>query len=258
MTINTNKKEQGVSLKTITKAYQPDHYFYFYTYELADEQTEKEVDFLIKELAIQNKTAVLDLACGHGRHTNRLAKTGCKITGLDMSKDFLKQARKEARKNKVAVNYILADMRKITYREVFDKILLLFTSFGYDNEADSLKLLKRIANALKPKGLLCLDLRNKDNLVQGLPKYTVIEKDKGFMQDHLSINLVNSRLHIKRKYCVNNKVTPVNFSFRVYSYPEIKETLKQAGFMVKSVYGNWDGDALTIDSKRMIIIAQKI
>ena len=46
---------------------------YFYGDMLTDERTEAEVGALVRMLELDTPKKILDLACGYGRHTNRLA-----------------------------------------------------------------------------------------------------------------------------------------------------------------------------------------
>ncbi len=73
-----------------------DDYLYFYSESLTDERTEKEVNALIKLLALDRPKKILDLACGYGRHTNRLAVMGHTMTGVDITPGFLEIARRDA------------------------------------------------------------------------------------------------------------------------------------------------------------------
>jgi len=41
------------------------------------------VDFLVERLELGSDTRVLDLGCGHGRHTLELARRGIPVVGLD-------------------------------------------------------------------------------------------------------------------------------------------------------------------------------
>lgn len=86
--------------------------------------------FLIKYAALDRPTDILDLACGHGRHANALAKLGHRVTGIDITEIFLKVAQEEAKKLAVKVNYIQQDMRDLDYKEAFDRVFVLFTAIG--------------------------------------------------------------------------------------------------------------------------------
>ncbi|HSB67602.1 MAG TPA: hypothetical protein VLD65_13575, partial [Anaerolineales bacterium] len=58
-----------------------DDYLYFYGEMLTDERTDTEVRALVGMLELDNPKRILDLACGFGRHSNRLAALGHTITG---------------------------------------------------------------------------------------------------------------------------------------------------------------------------------
>ena len=57
------------------------------------EQTRSEVEFLVEELIIQPGARILDVPCGNGRHSRALAERGHALTGVDLSDEFLAEAR---------------------------------------------------------------------------------------------------------------------------------------------------------------------
>lgn len=237
--------------------FEPDDYLYFYEYALTEEKTNKEIDFLVKELELQVPMEILDLACGHGRHSNKLAMMGYKVTGVDITLGFLKMAMDEARRLGVQVNYIQRDMRKIRFKEEFDRVLLLFTSFGYFEDEENLKVLKNVAKALKPKGLFCLDTINRDNLVKSFVPYIVIEKGEDLIIDRNSFDVFTGRMYNKRIVIRDGKRKDKPFFIRLYSLTEIQDLLKLAGLEIYKVYGDWDSSPFNLNSRRMIIIAKK-
>ena len=100
--------------------FEPNDYLYFYEDMLTLKRTKKEIEFLVKKLKLNKPMKILDLSCGHGRHANRLAKLGHKVTGVDITFGFLEIAKKDARKSEVKVRYVQQDMRKISFKEEFD------------------------------------------------------------------------------------------------------------------------------------------
>jgi 2-polyprenyl-3-methyl-5-hydroxy-6-metoxy-1,4-benzoquinol methylase len=92
--------------------FEVDDYLYFYQDRLTEERTEKEVEFLVRELGLSTPKKILDLACGHGRHSNSLAKLGHRVTGVDITQGFL-EARRNA--NKLGVDVIVHEERYERY-----------------------------------------------------------------------------------------------------------------------------------------------
>ena len=53
---------------------------------------------------------IVDLGCGHGRHSVELAKRGHKVTGIDLTEGFLEVARRDAEEQKVDVSFVRGDI----------------------------------------------------------------------------------------------------------------------------------------------------
>jgi tRNA/tmRNA/rRNA uracil-C5-methylase (TrmA/RlmC/RlmD family) len=62
------------------------------------EDTENQVDFIIKSLNLQGSEHILDLACGYGRHSLSLARRGFSVVGVDITRDYIEDAIKNAKK----------------------------------------------------------------------------------------------------------------------------------------------------------------
>lgn len=238
--------------------FEPHDYLYFYSDGLTKERTEQEVNFLIKYLRLKNLMQILDLACGHGRYSNRLAELGFNVTGVDITEGFLEIARKEARQKNLNIKYLHQDMRKIKFKEKFDRALLLFTAFGYFDDKTNLKVLQNIARALKPEGLLCFDTFNRDAFLKSYLPYIVTEKGDDLMIDIHRYDDKTFRLYNKRIIIRNGKRKDKPFFVRLYSPTEIRILLQKAGMRIFTIYSDWQGKAFTNDSRRMIVVAQKI
>lgn len=238
-------------------AFDPNNYLYFYEKSISPEVTKKQIDFLVKHLQLTKKMRILDVACGHGRHAIQLAEQGHSVVGVDSSKDFINIARSEAHRRGVSVRYVIGDMRHISYQREFDRVILLYTSFGYFSDDDNFKVLKNVAAALKSGGLFCLDILNRDALLKNLLPYVVTKKEENLMISCPSFDARTGRLRNDRIIIRNGLRKDFSFSIRVYNFTEIKNLLGLAGLDVHEVYGSWDEHPFTSESERMIIIAKK-
>ncbi len=88
----------------------------------------REIPFLVDLVDGKGEARILDLACGSGRHAVALAQQGYKVVGLDKSKSMIKAARKLARKEKVTVDFLVADM--VTMKEAVEGEFNLITCLG--------------------------------------------------------------------------------------------------------------------------------
>lgn len=75
-----------------------------------EEWTEKDVNFLARQLPLPRYARVLDLCRGYGRHALRLAQRGYQVTGLDRDEAAISEARRRTREAGQEVTYILGDM----------------------------------------------------------------------------------------------------------------------------------------------------
>jgi SAM-dependent methyltransferase len=225
---------------------------------ITDEATERQVAFLLRELALDSPQKILDLACGFGRHANRLAALGHDVTGIDLTPGFLELARLDAQARGVQVNYLQGDMRQIDYQAAFDHVLLMFTAFGYFEDEQNLLVLKNVARALKPGGLLIFDIMNRDTFLKGFLPDHVTEKESSLMIDRHFFDSLSGRLYNRRIVIREGVRRDKPFFIRMYNASEINSLLEQAGLKIKNIYADWDSNPLTIDSRRLVVIAQKV
>lgn len=237
--------------------FEVDDYLYFYSEGLTEERTEAEVAALVKMLALDRPMQILDLACGFGRHANRLAALGHQVTGIDITPGFLDIARREAARRGVQVAYSQGDMRTLDYTAAFDRVLIIFTAFGYFSDEENLDVLKRAGRALRPGGLLMFDIQNRDTYLKNALPFYVTEKEGNLMIDRCSLDAATGRMYNRRIVIRNGVRKDKPFFVRLYNPSEITELVERAGLQVDHIHGGWDGQALSADAKRLIMIARK-
>ncbi len=141
-----------------------------YYHILYKNRNEREAEmFLEKLLTYLNpakEAAILDLACGKGRHSVYLANQGYYVTGVDLSEKSIKAARKHESER---LSFYTHDMRTGFRTNYYDYIFNLFTSFGYfDTEKDHLRTLENVTLGLKPGGHFLLDFFNAQKVIANL------------------------------------------------------------------------------------------
>lgn len=242
----------------LENVFQVDDYLYFYSESLTDERSDAETAALVKLLELDQPCDILDLACGFGRHANRLAAMGHRLTGVDYMPGFLERARADATRRGVQVNYRQEDMRRIKFQSAFDRVTLLFTAFGYFKDAENLLVLENVARALRPGGLFLTDGMNRDAVSSPnfLP-YIVTEKGADLMIDRNSFDSQTGLLYNQRIVIRDGVRRDVPFAIRIYNPSEMRQVLVNAGLEVVGIYGNWEGEPASSASQRLVMLARK-
>ena len=235
-----------------------DDYMYFYGDMLTDESSERQVVFLTDALALEQPMDILDLACGFGRHANRLAALGHRVTGVDLTPGFLEMARQDAQQRGVQVDYCQGDMRRLEAVEAYDRVLMMFTAFGYFEDDENLLVLQNIARALRPGGLLIFDTQNRDVFLKGFLPAIVTEKEGNLMIDRSSFDGLSGKLYNRRIVIRNGVRRDKPFFVRIYNPTEIRDLLHRAGLEPYQFYSDWNGAPISVDARRMIVVARKM
>lgn len=246
-------------------------YFDTYSAELTPERTSQEVDFVIKATQLKPADQILDLACGHGRHSIELARRGFyNITGLDYSQVFLEKAKKDAQTARVNTKFVRGDMKKLPFKEKFDMVMMMFTAFGYFSNEENQHVLEEVGKTLKPGGKFLLDVTNirrttKRQVEQGekLPssntyrfkqKYEV----KGLVIDEVcDFDLDTQLYHIHRRWEEKGEKKEYDAYLIQYTPEQLKQVLEKAGLKFVKLWGDFDFQEQTEESRKTIILAEK-
>lgn len=139
-------------------------------------RTQGEGEFFIEELKKRKVNKILDAATGTGYHSVRLLKAGFEVHSADGMDNMLEKAFHNARKQDLILRTISADWRSLTenVHELYDAVICLGNSFTHlFDEKDRRKTLAEFYSVLKPNGVLILDQRNYDTIL-----------DEGFDNKH--------------------------------------------------------------------------
>ncbi len=220
-----------------------------------DKEAEFFIDNLINKFNINKENSLLDLACGKGRHSKYLAKTGALVTGLDLSEQSIAHAQQFSNDR---LQFYVHDMRKYFRSNYYDYIFNFFTSFGYfDNDRDHHAVLKAINKGLKPNGIFVMDFMNAIKIIENL----VPKEEKELDHIHFKINRKVEKNHtIVKSIRFKDKAQDYHFEERVRAFPlyELARMFRQNGLNIINIYGNYDLSTFSpYTSPRLILIAQK-
>jgi SAM-dependent methyltransferase len=110
----------------------------------------------IHERLLGGKPArVLDLCCGPGLYTTRLARLGHECFGIDFGPASIAHAEESAQG--LPCSHRCEDIRIADYGPAYDLVMLIFGEFNVFRPTDARSILRACRNALRPDGLLLLE-----------------------------------------------------------------------------------------------------
>lgn len=234
---------------------------YFRTVPLPQPKTvAAQATFIAARLGLRPGSAILDVGCGLGLHAVELTKLGYTVVGLDLSLPMLSRAADEAQDHGLKINFIQGDMREMQFESMFDAVISWGTTFGYFDDDQNRQVVERLHRALKPGGLLLLDVVNRDYVVRSTPNSAWFQGDGCVVMEETTTNYINSRLTVKRQVMLDDgRQNETLYTIRLYSLHELGQILHQRGFRVVEVSGREATPAVFFgaDSPRMIIVAER-
>lgn len=122
----------------------------------------------------------LDIACGTGNVTAKLAKNFKESFAVDLSDDMLREAFNKLKKEKIKCQLVCQDMSELSLNRKFDLITSVLDSTNYIiEEASFLKYLMRVKDHLKDNGIFIFDVNSYYKLseILGNNIYTYSEEE---------------------------------------------------------------------------------
>jgi len=212
-----------------------------------------------------NKTPcrVLDIGCGTGSVTLRLAERGHTVTGVDPADGMLRVARMKDRESKV--DWVQAPAAEFTLPDRFDLAIMTGHVFQvFLDDAETLAALRNIHRHMAPGGRLILESRNpqdkawqdwtrektrEQRIIDGIGTVDVYYQIKDVEGEHVTFDAV---------FTIEDTGETLVSESRLRFAPmgTIRGLLSAAGFAEVELLGWWDGTPYSEASPEIIAIAQ--
>jgi D-alanine-D-alanine ligase len=227
-----------------------------------NENTRREVDFIVAAAAIQPHSQILDLCCGQGRHCLELARRGFKnVIGVDRSRYLIRLAKKRAQNEALQVVFKEGDARNPRLPESsFDCIAIMGNSFGYfSNKQDDEKVLTTVGKLLRPSGQLVLDITDGAYMADHFDRRSWEWIDEHhFVCRERSLSADRERL-ISREVIVHDELGVIADQFyaeRLYTREGIGKLLEKCGFRAVRHHGS--AEALSDRDQDLGMMARRL
>ena len=137
----------------------------FWKAAMPPEVTRAEAEFLVRTLRLAPGSRVLDVPCGAGRLAIELAARGCRMTGVDISPEFLETARSTARERGLEIEWRQSDMRDLPWESAFDAAFCGGSSFGFFDDEGNAAFLAAASRTLRPGGRFFADFKAAESIL---------------------------------------------------------------------------------------------
>ncbi|MDE0426047.1 MAG: class I SAM-dependent methyltransferase [Candidatus Poribacteria bacterium] len=119
----------------------------------APEFIKKHIPFYEQALQLSKNDKILEAGCGIGSYSREFVRRGYPVVGMDMSPNFLAEAKRITQLENLEIEYVLGDYNEMRFEEAFS-VIFFEGSFFYNSRERLVLLLKRIYKALTPNGRL--------------------------------------------------------------------------------------------------------
>ena len=201
---------------------------------------------------------LLDVPCGDGRLTIRLAAAGYTAIGVDLAEAELERGRRAAVEAGVEARFVAGDLRELPDVGPVDGIVSWGNSFGYLIPADTARSLARMHRLLSSKGRLVLESLTvaESLLTAGIKPWAEREFGGVRMTSHNRYRPSESRLETDYVFeDENGRIERSRAAHHVHTTGEVVRMLRAAGFTEVELRGA-DGKApYELGSPRLIAVA---
>jgi SAM-dependent methyltransferase len=232
------------------------------------ELIDRHVAWLYTQVLNRRSTRVLDLGCGPGLYSSRLADLGHSCVGIDYSPASIAYARQQAQESHLDCNYILGDLRHTDFGENYGLVMLIYGELNVFRPGDISLILTKMNRALNQDGILVLEPHTYEAVKQmGHAKASWSASRSGLFSDRPHILLdedfwdARFQTATHRFYVIeaaSGELTRYAQSFQAYSDEAYVSLLEEHGFGELEFFPSLTGSPETGQQDLLTIVARKV
>lgn len=210
---------------------------------------------------------VLDLGCGTGIITRKLAQAGYDMIGVDLSYDMLQEAQLKEADESLGILYLCQDMREFELYGTVRACICACDSINYLTcIEDVTTCFKLVNNYLDPSGLFIFDF-NTVHKYRDIIGDSVIAENKddasfiweNYYDEEQAINEYDITFFEKVAGAdeeLFRRFTETHIQ-KGYELSEIKKALSEAGLIFEKAFDADSGEAVSDESQRIVVVARE-
>jgi SAM-dependent methyltransferase len=219
------------------------------------------------ELLGGRPTRILDLGCGPGLYSSRLARLGHECVGIDYSPASIAYVVEQAKAEGLACTYVHQDIRTAEYSSGFGLVMLIDGELNVFRPADARRILDKANQALVAGGRLLLEPHTfavVQRMGEEEPSWYSSPGGLFSPQPHLCLQEnfwdAASGTATTRYFVVDaasGQVTRYAQSFQAYTDDDYRALLAGSGFEAVQFYPSLTGDEAEAGGDFFALVARK-
>ncbi len=208
---------------------------------------------------------VLDLGCGTGSLTERLAARGFDMIGIDRSQEMLGIALERKTAGGSSTLYLCQDMQAFELYGTVAAVISACDCLNYIIEpAELVNVFRLVNNYLDPGGVFIFDLNTPYKYEVLLADHTFAEvREEGsfiwenFYEEESGINEYDLTLFIREESGGRYRRFRETHYQRAYTLEQVRRAAREAGLLWEAVYDAFTKEPAREDSERVHIILRE-
>ncbi|WP_114570457.1 class I SAM-dependent DNA methyltransferase [Exiguobacterium flavidum] len=216
------------------------------------------------ERHVETGSSIADVGCGTGTATLLLAEN-YRVTGIDLSEEMLEVAQEKAMEEDMKIDFWVQDMRELELPQQVDAVTILCDSLNYlKTEIDVKQTFERVHAQLNDGGKILFDVHSPYKMETLFNGKTYASHGEGCSyiwfadpgEEQLSV-VHELSFFVEGE---DGRYDRVDETHEQRTYPPERYIawLREAGFRILSVTGDFTEDAPRENAERIFFVAEKI
>lgn len=210
----------------------------------------EQIDFVhdrVSSIAETEPKRLLDVGCGTGSLAITLSVMGIEVTGIDLNKNMIDQARTKAEELGTTPEFYVMDMHKLTDNlagKSFEAVSCLGNTLVHMNSLDEVReALIQFDKLLIPQGMMILQVLNYDKVLkEGITTLPTIEQEGIVFERSYRWKEGDPTITFSTRLTTPDTLKPIEqetelFPLRQY---QLQTLLEELGYKNQSWYGSYE------------------
>ena len=219
---------------------------------------EQQVDFVLRRCSIPRGARVLDAACGHGKHSEALARRGYRVLGTDVSSTLIAHL---SQKGIAGADFQCMRFAQMSLPDEFGLAIVLGNSLGLIPRSEFQTAVCRLAASLTARGYLFTEMDNRPYFISheaGRKTWSCHAGDRLVFSNHYYDP--DARLEKTMDISIDlndGSIQQFLLTKSLYDYEELLGCFRIANLEIESVFGDWNGKGYKEQSPSILVVSRR-